>query len=1439
MSARRGRPKGSKDKPWPPGAPPRGRPRKQPEIEPDSEEKKTLEKRPNVNHGPLPCLNTNPWTLSSAGESSGHAAGTVSAPTHTAADPDEFDVYFDMNVTPAAEEELQRIECEAFTGQTCSQSQSYARLPVTPPSSPASPSTAELLKKASQRSNSREIPIRLPLTSDAKCGQLDMFFSKREVFTYEPESEDEGMESQNKEDETVSRNPTRRTDPVVMVEKDKAWFKKPKRMPAWLYQFFRDVVQPQLFEKDGRKLLRPTIFSPQDASFWINPLEPVMHKMGPSGVRAMLYEMQTLRYNTLLLQYLESSFERVRGSEAFEPSTIQTTMYVYGYAKDQQIPPFGDFADPNGYDRFIPSASYLTAMMNKTIERDEPDANQHTSCLPPDQIIKYIANEDGNPIFGALFTCMTSRYIRAQALTLTKSHEERIGSSMGISESAKRYGLGDPLVAYTDDPIKDKVMLYSAFPSLAKNLAPMAAAHGLKSLTLPNSYLSHFKPLIASLDADMEQQICSRGVCNSDYAPFACERDIYHPCPSIPKITSFISTPLDFQTSIPDSTSIQGDLARLKKRFNQLNDQSFQVIDLKQFALQRGLIQKKESGSLDVLAEKLLGISETASLECVQHDTSPGTRVAILTREGGEIAAYGQISSVQTPTFAGIRVKTSNNGRVLVAIDHVLIESAAAIIHVPPSSSGKTRTKVGALTLAQLKSPNNSPTFSVVAPISLLQFDRRPAPTMLESHAQGVPVEDSNLNDEFDSSPLGRTLFTMLNQVLNPPTAAHECYTRIKKENFHAFHMIPLSASHGLRAVFLRTLRDHMMRWDPAIRAKVDKICLDQKANSPLYNIPPPSILVPAIEHVFNFFGDARDAESGQPLFNNVAQQKAQAILELAGEGYLSDPHGVVLYEKAGVDQHGLDLWHSKRGTNKVEGGPHGDIYRKFAALRASVRLTVNSMTDHRTQFNLQAMAKHLFGVDWEYHHDLGPINRTSFLLNYLSDIVDGASSYAEWMNADLYERTTEKFGVCPVPDPTFAARRWPPPDAQLLGKKTRGGMGVHVRVEEGEIEGIGCGGERGGRKDGEGRKKQDWGWEDGKGRERGFAVSQDDRDESSAHILSKEYDDVCAMEAREQAQGPWTIRPARMEIERRDSEQRTSKIRIQPFLHVYQPTATTLFTKVAPVPQNENGNIGIWILDDMNEYQLLDEDMKSGKIITSGSYPHLHACGVGVLHEQHLTQMGVVWMELADEDEDEDAARPARFARTSCIPQSPTPSTRNAPSAPIDTALFGAKPHCTGREAVERARASPVESVDGKWAVESGRDQGCGPRVMKWHASSTIRPVTSIGSRVVVGEEHDANIRGAGDDKQTGEVEGRRRCVGAAGVGVVVIDGYDEGAVYHVDGAVIPRQSVPEIQTSQIIIHPSNEARGIQRPRAEDREGAQNGGEGKRREESSVKAFS
>jgi hypothetical protein len=37
-------------------------------------------------------------------------------------------------------------------------------------------------------------------------------------------------------------------------------------------------------------------------------------------------------------------------------------------------------------------------------------------------------------------------------------------------------------------------------------------------------------------------------------------------------------------------------------------------------------------------------------------------------------------------------------------------------------------------------------------------------------------------------------------------------------------------------------------------------------------------------------------------------------------------------------------------------------------------------------------------------------------LFNYLSDIVDGAQSYADWVNGDLYERTEEQFSICTLP---------------------------------------------------------------------------------------------------------------------------------------------------------------------------------------------------------------------------------------------------------------------------------------------------------------------------------------------------------------------------------------------------------------------------------------
>ena len=194
--------------------------------------------------------------------------------------------------------------------------------------------------------------------------------------------------------------------------------------------------------------------------------------------------------------------------------------------------------------------------------------------------------------------------------------------------------------------------------------------------------------------------------------------------------------------------------------------------------------------------------------------------------------------------------------------------------------------------------------------------------------------------------------FAILREMVESPENTGDEFTRIKKDIFHAFHMIPIPVNHGHRAGFLHSLRDHLMRWDPTARAAVDKIYQkvygikfdDMLIRNPRYiaartprHVPPPSVLVPAIEHVYKMFGNALDAKTGAPLFSKQAWQKAKAVLELARQGYLSDIDGIVLYERAGVDQHGLQLWKCLCGTNKVEGGPHGDIYRKFGALHGEV----------------------------------------------------------------------------------------------------------------------------------------------------------------------------------------------------------------------------------------------------------------------------------------------------------------------------------------------------------------------------------------------------------------------------------------------------------------------------------------------------------------------
>jgi hypothetical protein len=107
------------------------------------------------------------------------------------------------------------------------------------------------------------------------------------------------------------------------------------------------------------------------------------HKMGPSGVSSLLAELHTLRFSTLLAQYGEAILEVVRGHQLLGTEGMQSSLHSY---INKTFPSFGNFSDPQGFAGQLPSEHYLTYMMNRAIEQEEADANQHTACLGCDQI---------------------------------------------------------------------------------------------------------------------------------------------------------------------------------------------------------------------------------------------------------------------------------------------------------------------------------------------------------------------------------------------------------------------------------------------------------------------------------------------------------------------------------------------------------------------------------------------------------------------------------------------------------------------------------------------------------------------------------------------------------------------------------------------------------------------------------------------------------------------------------------------------------------------------------------------------------------------------------------------------------------------------------------------------------------------------------------------
>ncbi|KAJ7434443.1 hypothetical protein B0H11DRAFT_1938651 [Mycena galericulata] len=155
------------------------------------------------------------------------------------------------------------------------------------------------------------------------------------------------------------------------------------------------------------------------------------------------------------------------------------------------------------------------------------------------------------------------------------------------------------------------------------------------------------------------------------------------------------------------------------------------------------------------------GLSATIN---IRISSARGTRVALLVQEGGEVAAYGKISTVTSTTFQGVRVAVPSKTRVIVDIDQVRLPSAAAILHLltANATSGARRTKSSTYTLGQLKEASTDTTFSVVNPVHLLEFDRRSASERQNSTGD---VHESASQNPHPAEPLGESSHPLASDV--------------------------------------------------------------------------------------------------------------------------------------------------------------------------------------------------------------------------------------------------------------------------------------------------------------------------------------------------------------------------------------------------------------------------------------------------------------------------------------------------------------------------------------------------------------------------------------------------------------------------------------------------------------------------------------------------
>ncbi|KAI0704374.1 hypothetical protein BC835DRAFT_1317043 [Cytidiella melzeri] len=447
----------------------------------------------------------------------------------------------------------------------------------------------------------------------------------------------------------------------------------------------------------------------------------------------------------------------------------------------------------------------------------------------------------------------------------------------------------------------------------------------------------------------------------------------------------------------------------------------------------------------------------TAMAQPVTKDSSPGTPVRLLSRDGSSIVALGVVAPDRPKQFAGVNVTQT---RVIVNITSIL-QSGYLIRNDLIKSSKETSLAQFATTtpfglLCYLKDLQRCDV--IPDPLTPLQSSPLPPTSYQTSPPQDNEVtiselssdgsrntiddeaslaEEQHLSDS-EADPFSAlradTLLAEISSLTYKESAIH---SRVLGDLWHVTDQVKVSQKHGIHAPYKRALRDALLIVDPEDKAAVE-VVLERRgvkfSDMVLWKsdwvwkrvkrlVPCATILFQRVSEVFKTYGPLKDAKTGKPLFKGEDQwQQARNILENIRMGLYSDPPDISLYTVRGQDKDGLTVYRCMRGTNSVEGGIHQNIIRYFGAFNASPRLSVNLIRDYCLMHNLRVGTLNRTGKPYRGSFDIWTRNR----LAQLADVTRVAfapetveKSVIGWVNGRDYASSNEVFGILPLPPST------------------------------------------------------------------------------------------------------------------------------------------------------------------------------------------------------------------------------------------------------------------------------------------------------------------------------------------------------------------------------------------------------------------------------------